>query len=272
MSADPAIPATPASEPLPPAIPPSDPIPPAVPLSQEMPKPADLPNVPAPEQPVYAQPYPSYAPVPPNQYPSQVAPQKGKKNPIKLILVLLAMLVLILAGAAGWYEYVQEKAAHEITSNNLAQRVTEVTGLKDKITANNDQITQLNSKVSDLQTKNATLNEDLTASRQKISSYSNQVDQLNKVVNCGFTMPNKIDFTSNETVSDSLKEMIGDMDSTVTDSTWKVIGNGTRTSLQMFGTYDSFYIFVVYFNEDSKDGANSIFFVNGECFLDLSNN
>jgi hypothetical protein len=262
MSADPAIPATPASEPLPPAMP----------ASQEMPKPADLPNVPAPEQPVYAQPYPSYAPVPPNQYPPQMAPQKAKKSPAKLILVLLAMLVLLIAGAAGWYEYVQEKAAHEVTSNDLAQKVTDIAGLKDTITANNDQITQLNSKVDDLQAKSATLNEDLTASRQKIASYSNQVDQLNKIVNCSFTMPNKIDFTSNETVSNSLKEMIGDMDSTVTESSWKVIGSSTRTSLQMFGTFDAFYIFVVYFNEDSKDGANSIFFVNGECFLDLSNN
>jgi len=79
--------------------------------------------------------------------------------------------------------------------------------------------------------------------------------------------PSSIDYSSNSSVSNSLKMWLENTYETISDARWERVWNNSRTmTYKLTGKY--LHVFIVYFDESDMGHTNAVFDVSGACWLD----
>lgn len=83
---------------------------------------------------------------------------------------------------------------------------------------------------------------------------------------CGDS-PLSIDYSSNTTVSNSLKAWLEDTKGTIDTARWDVIWNNSRTTIhKLTGKY--LFVYIVYFDESDLGKKQAVFDLSNMCWLD----
>lgn len=148
----------------------------------------------------------------------------------------------------------------------LSEQVNELT---DRLDAANDSIEAVNEKNQKLQ---ATLDDKehlLQSNIKQIKDAERQAERYKAMAICDLdTAPFKINFTSNSTVSNSLKDYLESTIGTIEKSEWEVVWNNSKVSIhKLSGEYLS--VFLVYFDEPSLGYKQAIFDFAHQCYWDI---
>ncbi len=101
--------------------------------------------------------------------------------------------------------------------------------------------------------------------RNSSATQSTQIEDFNYRIRCT-DRPASVNFTSNATVSASLKAWLNDTQETINTTEWEVVWDGTEIAIhRLEGEY--YYVYVVYFDEPDNYFYHSIYDVYGHCFV-----
>ncbi len=209
--------------------------------------------------------------------------------------VILVVVVLFFAAAAGWAFAVVSRT--ELNNNKIAFTNTEI-DLNAKNSALGTAQGQLQTTATAresgwmaAQTQvNATLSAqeasiekssdlfgtatqaaipratELAGARHLLATQYLEIENLNNTTLCA-TRPDSIDYTSNTTVSASLKQWIENSRISIDKADWTVLWTGTNTAIHSFsGKY--YYVYIVYFDEPDYYFYPSVYDVYGHCWID----
>ncbi len=209
--------------------------------------------------------------------------------------VILVVVVLFFIGVAGWTFYVMNrvelnnnKIAFTNTENDLntknsalttAQYLFQTTATAREsgwIAAQTQVNITLTAQEASLQKSTDLLatatqvavdrSTEIAGLRHLSATQFLEVENLNNTTMCS-TAPDTIDYTSNSTVSASLKAWIENSRESITKAEWAVLWTGTNTAVHyLSGKY--LYVFVVYFDEPDFYFYPSVYDVYGHCWID----
>jgi len=103
---------------------------------------------------------------------------------------------------------------------------------------------------------------DLKSENSKLSA---EIEDLNSYLLCS-DRPDEIDYTSDATVSNSLKSWI-ELDVSIETAEWDTVWNNDLTTIhQLTGEY--LFEYIVFFDDPEMGTVNAVFDISGMCFLD----
>ncbi len=209
--------------------------------------------------------------------------------------VILVVVVLLFAAAAGWAFAVVSrtelnntrvtftntendlKAKNSVLGTAQSQLQTTATARESGWSAAQTQVnTTLTAQEASIQ-KSADLlstatqaavarSTELEGFRHLSATQFLEIENLNSTSMCT-SRPDTIDYTSNATVSASLKQWIENSRISIDKSDWTVLWTGTNTAIHSFtGKY--YYVYIVYFDEPEYYFHPSVYDVYGHCWLD----
>jgi hypothetical protein len=182
--------------------------------------------------------------------------------------IALAVLVLGLVGGVFYFEKqigedkgVIENLNIQVTSINATHAVENATHI---IELNNAQATMIvihSTATQYAQQKQAqlgTLQDELDQAKDKLI-------EAEKIALCE-DKPEKINYSSNQAVSNSLKTWLEEKGK-IDKVTWDAVWSNSKTTIHKL-TGKHLYVYIVYFNEPDLHYTNSVYSVQNSCFLD----
>jgi hypothetical protein len=153
-----------------------------------------------------------------------------------------------------------EAIASETVSALSGAQVTSDAQLADAVSGNEDVANSL----SESSTREARLSSQLSDSRTENTEQRLVISNLEEALLCG-NDPLTIDYSSQSTVSNSLKTWLEETEGTIDRADWDVIWSNNRAALHyLCGEY--LWPFVVFF-DDSSGFKNRVFVIQGTCWL-----
>ncbi len=208
------------------------------------------------------------------------------------LVVILIVLVLFIVGFAGWTYAVTNRIAlsrkvADSTAQNLAWNaaqnkmqstatareagwMTTQSLLQTQFEATASAQQGLLLKATDVLstvTQSASEQSTLVAGlRQFSATQFLEMEDLKNTSKC-LLKPNSIDYTSNSTVSASLKQWLETTREDISKADWDVLWSNSETAIHYLeGEY--FYVFAVYFDEPDNYFSPSVYDVFGHCWLE----
>lgn len=106
-----------------------------------------------------------------------------------------------------------------------------------------------------------------TESKRQLENLRTEISALQALVNCKNVPRLNPSYISNASVSEDLKDWIGDVSGAVRSATWDVIWSNSKTAVHYINT-DYLYTFIVFFDESAVGQSAGVFFVDNQCWLD----
>lgn len=176
------------------------------------------------------------------------------------VLAAIIFIVLFIASSSNLGSTRQNLAALQATSTSAINSKDQTLAAKGTEAAST-----LAKSVGELQATNAMMETQKKGLLDTYTSAQISLDDLEKSLLCR-TQLNKVDFSSNATVSKALVELVGDMDGSTLSASWDVVWGNARTAIHKIrGEY--LWVFVVAFNDVEMGSKNSIFSLSGMCFV-----
>jgi len=211
---------------------------------------------------------------------------------MKKIVIVILVVLLVLVGISGWVFAIlrQEQLSGELNDsrdkylieiqntealvsecenekstveNILQEAKSEIEKQKQEIQSNNEERNTANEKYIQL-------SDESRLKDNKISDISTELVIANKYKNTLFCVnrPSEIDYSSNATVSNSLKKWLEDTQGPIEKTEWEVIWSGPDiTNHYLHGEF--FRAYMVYFHEPEWGIKQGVYDLYGQCFLDL---
>ncbi len=147
-----------------------------------------------------------------------------------------------------------EKASLSAAHAALQQTATqEISNAMQAASENSTQVASENStQVADLRNLSAT-------QYMQIEDYNNSIRCVDR--------PTTVNFSSNASVSASLKSWLENTSEKINNAEWEVVWDGTETAIHRFEGENYYYVFMVYFDEPDNYYYASIYDVYMHCFI-----
>jgi len=174
-------------------------------------------------------------------------------------------------------------------SNMIRSFEQDIELANEQIQLANEQIQSANSKISTNLETISSLNEDLSLKEEGLTTAqddlkkavevkNNYIDQYNielkekehyKELFDATSCPTSVqmNYTSNSTMSNSLKSYVEDEWGSVNNSEWEVVWNNSKTAYHKI-TGEFLFPFIVFFDDDDLGNTNAVFDFTGQCWLD----
>ena len=136
-----------------------------------------------------------------------------------------------------------------------------VTNLNADNTALQSKLNIATSRLQSALNEKASLSDDLTKAKSELQTYKS-------VAMCSGRSPS-INYTSNSTVSTSLKAWLEDRKGSIDNAEWDVIWNNARPSYHKLSG-EFLWPYIVYFDEEDFGYIAGVFDVSRQCWLDLA--
>lgn len=127
----------------------------------------------------------------------------------------------------------------------------------------NNQVATLAAENSNLQSDKSILQSELRTATASYSRSQNDLLRLENSIMCK-DKPKEINFSSNSTVSASLKDWLDK--SNYKKATWEAIWSNSKTSTHTI-TEEYTHRFIVYFDEPNLGFKNAVFYIDEVCWL-----
>ncbi len=158
----------------------------------------------------------------------------------------------------------------EDASVSLADALSTITVQSETIETQSGEASDL---ADTLATAEATIEAKQSANSQLASSYAactSDLDACEQITVCqDLLVQPVIDYTSNQTVSNSLKAWLEDTEGSMNSAKWDSVWSNSRASIHKL-TGEFLWVFVVMFDEPDLSFSESVFWISGSgaCFLD----
>ena len=187
----------------------------------------------------------------------------SKMNNSRILLILMSIIAFILLAGLIVVTILMIQAKNENTLSQdqitnkkmeIANGQATITGFTNLVATNDGKFSQLTKSLS-------------TAYAGQFNAEATRSALYIQVIETDCSPQSvKIDYTSNSTVSASLKEYVGDSDGTIKSATWDVIWNNSKTAMhKLSGKY--LWVFIVYFNNTELNNSNMVYDVTNNCFM-----
>ena len=193
-------------------------------------------------------------------------------NPKNIIIGILVILLLG-TGLLAFNFYNDLQTESDIHKKDVDNANEQITNLNDQISTleieKDSVITDLETKTSeydDMQKKYDSLKKLYDSLQINFTSAQTQLRNLKKVAECDNLY--KVNYNTNTTVSNSLKEIVGDRKGSVVSARWDTIWSNSKTALHYVATKDFLSVYLVYFDEPKLGYKNSTFFLDEYCWID----
>jgi hypothetical protein len=187
--------------------------------------------------------------------PMPLTPAKpAKKGNAAVVILSICLGLMVLAAVGGWILYYIKNNALDLANSDIANKTVEIAKLNSDLTAANADI--------------ESLNKDLKKSKAETAGYVKQISQLKQYYKCSDISIEDFDFSSPQMMEISLLLYVFTEYGEPGDYDGGYINNYDSTSMVMFVYDQEIFVFVVYYENDSKKDADRIFFANEECFIE----
>lgn len=196
-------------------------------------------------------------------------PKIRKKESIKIKYLLpIIVLALTTIGGIGFSIYSQiNSSSKQIESSALLANAYANATVEDN--NSNKVSTQANyyaTQVSTLATQVSTLTTQVYGLYNLLGNKEITISALSSAIVCE-NKPSTIDYSSNSSVSESLKTWLGDTQGKIDYTTWDIVWNNSKTTIhKLTGKY--LFVYVVFFNDTKMGSTNGVFDVGNMCWLD----
>ena len=137
----------------------------------------------------------------------------------------------------------------------------EITSLEKELSVAALALDSTNNELRDMSVLLSETKSDLSDTKRALSSIENKLNQAN----CKSAV--EIDYTSNYTVSESIKSYLGDSQGSINKTEWEVVWNNSKVSYHKL-TGEYLHLFIVYFDDKDMGYSNSVFNIGDQCWLD----
>lgn len=128
--------------------------------------------------------------------------------------------------------------------------------------------TSLQQEVAELTERYETLNGQIYDLRSKNRALERKANTAENALMCTGARPN-INYSSNSTVSSSIKTWLENNEGSMTDTEWEVVWNNSKTTIHRL-TGEYLWVYIAYFPEDGLDFTTAVFDINRQCWLSLA--
>jgi hypothetical protein len=182
----------------------------------------------------------------------------------KLILGIAALLFL--TTVAGFTLFIlkssENKTLRDKNQNNaISFEATQQSYL--------DIQSDLEDQIEEHKSNNMQLEKDIEALTADKRKYFQKYLDLSTKINCKIYSDKKINTSSHSTVAEGLKEIVGDQYGKVESNTWDMVWNNAKTAIHKLNTSEFLVVFIVDFEDAALGKDTSIYWVDGQCFIDL---
>ena len=159
--------------------------------------------------------------------------------------------------------------------NEIENLQVTATALSDSVASAQDAITDIQNTLAAKENKLADSEATQEALRTQIGNLSKsvvdsekEVAELEEIAICqDVIVPPEIDYTSNQTVSTSLKTWLEDIKGQIDTAKWDLIWGNSRASIHKL-TGEFLWVFLVKFDEPAIEHTSGVFWIDGGCYLD----
>lgn len=189
---------------------------------------------------------------------------------MKTALLVIIAVVLALFGISGWaFWFMQRSATQKTISDLQTKSAASETALADGEKSLAECQTARDQSANDLKDRTASLDKckvDLRTSGETLKATRDELSDIKGFLICKNIEKYKFDFSSNQKISNSLKEYVGDIDGSVKDADWKTVWNNSRTAYHsVYAEY--MYPFVVSYKDESHNDLDIIFDLTNWCMI-----
>lgn len=186
---------------------------------------------------------------------------------MKKSIFWIIVSILALATVAGFGLYYIQTNQTKIIAAELSSLSAQSTKTALDLTNSNNSLLSDNEKIQkDLDQKRGDYNKVVDDLAEMASKYS----ELQTQINCNIDRNYTFNMSTQSTVSESLKTLVGDTTGKVITANWDIIWSNAKTTIHKLNTEEYLLEFIVDLNDEKLNKKNSIYWIDSQCFINES--